>query len=79
MALKEEQLEMTCDKCGRRSKIFYRVRTDGFNEWESVHCAYCGLIIDSIKSACTPKSVRIKDEPENNNEATTEEQTAAND
>lgn len=66
MGLQDERIEMTCDKCGRRSEVFIRIHPDGFYYLESADCAWCGLRIDYVKASWKPDSVRIENTSANN-------------
>jgi uncharacterized Zn finger protein len=54
--MKNETFEAICPTCGKKNEVTVKLREDGFNEWEEIHCAWCGLFIDQVHSATTPQT-----------------------
>jgi hypothetical protein len=71
MGLQDERIEMTCDKCGRRSEVFIRIHPDGFYYWESADCAWCGYSMGYVKASWKPDRVRIENTLVNNTDGKT--------
>jgi endogenous inhibitor of DNA gyrase (YacG/DUF329 family) len=62
--MREEVFEVVCPTCGRKNEVRAKVNDDGFNHWEDIPCAWCGLAVDTIRAASVPKTKIIGDAPE---------------
>ena len=60
----ENTFVISCTHCGKTNEVSIATRETGFNEWVAFHCAACGLKIDIIRAADTPKT-KIISESEN--------------
>lgn len=61
--MKKETFEVDCSTCHKKNEVTIRLREDSFNEWEEIHCAYCGIFIDAVRSASTPKTKIMSEDP----------------
>ena len=59
----EHTFARPCPHCGQTNEVSIVMRKIGVNEWVAFHCAACGLKIDDIRAADTPKTKIILKEP----------------
>ena len=52
----EHTFARQCPHCGQTNEVSIVMREKGINEWAAFHCAACGLKIDDIRAADTPKT-----------------------